>query len=65
MRQEFFSYLSPEEMPDYLAIHVYTTTFDTFKDKVTRYHEAFKLPVLLTEFAMTVSVPCYMHLNRC
>lgn len=52
-------------MPDYLAIHVYTTTFDSFKDRVTRYHEAFKLPVLLTEFAMTVSAPCYMHINRC
>jgi hypothetical protein len=43
-------------MPDYLAIHVYATTFDKFVETVTRFRTAFGLPVLVTEFAMHVGV---------
>ena len=48
------SYLATAEKPDYIAVHCYTTTFDHFRDVVTAFHDAFKLPVLVTEFAMTV-----------
>lgn len=53
--KEWFSLLPPEAKPDYLAVHVYTTTFESFRDKVTEYYNTFGLPIIVTEFAMTVS----------
>jgi hypothetical protein len=52
--QEFLSLLPDQARPDYLAIHVYTTTFESFRDKVEKYHRTFGLPIVLTEFAMQV-----------
>jgi hypothetical protein len=39
-----------------LAVHVYTTTFDSFKAKVEMYWREFALPLIITEMAMTVSM---------
>ncbi|RSH85581.1 hypothetical protein EHS25_003720 [Saitozyma podzolica] len=50
--KEFLSLLPDQAKPDYLAIHVYTTTFESFRDKVEEYHRTFGLPIMLTEFAM-------------
>lgn len=52
--QEFLSLLAPDEMPDYIAVHVYTTTFDSFKSTVEKFWDEFRLPIWVTEFAMTV-----------
>lgn len=52
-RQKWFSLIPPETRPDYLAIHVYTTTFDSFRQKVEEYYRLFGLPIIVTEFAMT------------
>jgi hypothetical protein len=48
------SLLPDQAKPDYLAIHVYTTTFESFRDMVEKYHRTFGLPIMLTEFAMQV-----------
>jgi hypothetical protein len=52
--QEFFSYLAKSEMPDYLAVHVYTTTFESFKGIIEEYWRTFNMPIIITEFAMQV-----------
>lgn len=36
-------------------MHVYTTTFDSLRAKLVEYYREFRLPIVLTEFAMTVS----------
>lgn len=46
--------LPADAKPDYIAVHVYTTTFDAFRSKVEEYWNAFHLPIWITEFAMTV-----------
>jgi hypothetical protein len=51
----FFKLISREARPDYLAIHIYTTTFDSFRNLVEKYWETFGLPIWVTEFAMQVS----------
>ncbi|EJT50505.1 hypothetical protein A1Q1_00203 [Trichosporon asahii var. asahii CBS 2479] len=51
--QKWFSLIPPETKPDVLAIHVYTTTFDSFRQKVEEYYRLFGLPIIVTEFAMT------------
>ena len=53
--QDFFSRLEPDEMPDVLAIHIYTTTFDSFRASVEEYYSMFRLPIMITEFAVQVS----------
>lgn len=55
--QKWFSLIPEGTKPDYLAIHVYTTTFDSFKAKVEEYYHTFGLPIIVTEFAMTVRWP--------
>jgi hypothetical protein len=40
--------------PEYLAVHIYTLSVQTLKDRVKQYHERFKLPIVVTEFACTV-----------
>ena len=45
--------LEPSEKPSILAVHIYTTTFDSFRDKVEEYRRTFGLPIIVTEFAMT------------
>jgi hypothetical protein len=59
--KEWFSMLPPEARPDYLSVHVYTTTFDSFRAKVTEYYQTFGLPIIVTEFAMTVSVLTFLR----
>ncbi|RSH80618.1 uncharacterized protein EHS24_009200 [Apiotrichum porosum] len=51
--KKWFSLIPEGTKPDYLAIHVYTTTFDSFKAKVEEYYHTFGLPIIVTEFAMT------------
>lgn len=51
--QKWFSLIPPETRPDFLAIHVYTTTFESFRQKVEEYYSVFGLPIIVTEFAMT------------
>jgi hypothetical protein len=46
--------LPPDARPDYIAVHVYSTTFEAFKAKIEEYWNTFHLPIWLTEFAMTV-----------
>jgi hypothetical protein len=53
-QQRFLSLLPNDAKPDYLAIHIYTTTFESFREKVESYWTAFRLPIWVTEFAMTV-----------
>lgn len=53
--QRFLSLLPRDERPDFLAIHVYTTTFEAFRSRVEKYWTTFGLPIWVTEFAMTVS----------
>lgn len=36
-------------------MHLYTTTFESFKATLERYHDEFGLPLIVTEYAMTVS----------
>ncbi|WVF66165.1 hypothetical protein IAT40_000905 [Kwoniella sp. CBS 6097] len=50
--KEFLAIVPPETMPEFLAVHVYTTTFDSFKSTIEDYWETFKLPIIVTEFAM-------------
>lgn len=54
-QQRFLSLLPDDAKPDYLAIHIYTTTFESFKEKVESYWQTFSVPIWVTEFAMTVS----------
>jgi len=42
------------DRPDYIAVHVYSTTFEAFKAKIEEYWNTFHLPIWVTEFAMTV-----------
>lgn len=53
--QQFIALLPPNGHPDVLAVHVYTTTFDSLRAQLENYHREFGLPIILTEFAMTVS----------
>jgi hypothetical protein len=46
--------LPPDARPDYIAVHVYSTTFEAFKAKIEEYWNTFHLPIWVTEFAMTV-----------
>ncbi|KAI9635866.1 uncharacterized protein MKK02DRAFT_44562 [Dioszegia hungarica] len=50
--KDFFSCLEPDEMPDILAIHIYTTTFDSFRASAEEYYSMFRLPIMITEFAV-------------
>ncbi|KAK8845477.1 hypothetical protein IAR55_006190 [Kwoniella newhampshirensis] len=50
--KNFFTLIPRETMPDYLAVHIYTTTFEDFVAKMEMYHDTFRLPIFLTEFAM-------------
>ncbi|KAK4686865.1 hypothetical protein P7C73_g3252, partial [Tremellales sp. Uapishka_1] len=50
--REFFNLLPSEARPDYLNVHVYTTTFDSFRSTVERYWHEFGLPLVVSEFAM-------------
>lgn len=54
--KEFLSSLPEEAKPDYLAIHVYTTTFESFRQIVENYWNTFRLPIWVTEFAMQASL---------
>jgi len=58
--QEFFSLIPANSQPDYLAIHVYTTTFDSFREMIESYYRTFGLPIMVTEFAMQVR---HLYLN--
>lgn len=49
----FINILPPDARPDYIAVHVYSTTFEAFKAKIEEYWNTFNLPIWLTEFAMT------------
>ncbi|ORY23620.1 hypothetical protein BCR39DRAFT_346299 [Naematelia encephala] len=51
--KDFMAFLPDHSKPDYIAVHVYTTTFDSFKETVERYWRTFQLPIVVTEFAMT------------
>lgn len=53
--QRFLALTSPDCKPDYLAVHVYTTTFEAFRSAVEGYWEEFRLPIVVSEFAMQVS----------
>lgn len=53
--KEFLSLIPEETYPTYLAVHLYTTTFDDFVGKMEMYHNEFGLPIILTEFCMQVS----------
>lgn len=46
--------------PDLLNVHAYTTDFATFKNLVTGWHDAFGLPMIVSEFACHVSGYTYM-----
>ncbi|WWC85958.1 uncharacterized protein L201_000828 [Kwoniella dendrophila CBS 6074] len=50
--KEFFSLIPQEAKPSYLAVHVYTTTFESFVNIIENYWNVFGLPIILTEFAM-------------
>ncbi|OWZ49228.1 hypothetical protein C351_06087 [Cryptococcus neoformans c8] len=50
--KEFLSLIPEETYPTYLAVHLYTTTFDDFVGKMEMYHNEFGLPIILTEFCM-------------
>jgi hypothetical protein len=50
--ETFFSLLPSSAKPDYLAIHVYTTTFAAFQEIVQSYNDKFKMPIVITEMAM-------------
>ncbi|KAK6905371.1 hypothetical protein L486_02163 [Kwoniella mangroviensis CBS 10435] len=50
--KEFFSLIPPLTKPSYLAVHVYTTTFDSFVKTIENYWNTFQLPIIVTEFAM-------------
>ncbi|ORX34699.1 hypothetical protein BD324DRAFT_634526 [Kockovaella imperatae] len=51
--ETFFKLIPPDTKPDYLAIHVYTTTFVNLQERVEVYWKTFHLPIIITEFAMT------------
>lgn len=53
--KEFLSLIPEDIYPTYLAVHLYTTTFDDFVRKVEMYRNEFGLPIILTEFCMQVS----------
>lgn len=53
--KEFLSLIPEDTYPAYLAVHLYTTTFDDFVGKMEMYHNEFGLPIILTEFCMQVS----------
>lgn len=55
MHQTFLRLLPSDARPDYLAVHIYTTTFEAFRKKVEEYRRVFGLPIWVTEFAMSVS----------
>ncbi|WVQ76313.1 hypothetical protein IAR50_005978 [Cryptococcus sp. DSM 104548] len=50
---EFFSLIPEETKPEYLAVHVYTTSMDDLICKLQWYYQEFNLPIILTEFCMT------------
>ncbi|KGB77290.1 hypothetical protein I307_00182 [Cryptococcus deuterogattii 99/473] len=50
--KEFLSLIPEDIYPTYLAVHLYTTTFDDFVRKVEMYRNEFGLPIILTEFCM-------------
>ncbi|EIW67991.1 hypothetical protein TREMEDRAFT_69512 [Tremella mesenterica DSM 1558] len=50
--RNFLSLIPAHIKPDYLNVHIYTTTFDSFQSQVKRYHSEFGLPLIITEFAM-------------
>ncbi|GFZ52436.1 hypothetical protein JCM24511_10209 [Saitozyma sp. JCM 24511] len=52
--KNFLCLLPNQVKPDYLAVHVYSTTFESFRNQVEAYHRTFGLPIMLTEFAMHV-----------
>jgi hypothetical protein len=55
-RQEFMTKVKDMGIePDYIAVHMYDTDADSFKNRVTQYYEAFGKPLWVTEFAMHVS----------
>ena len=43
-----------ESKPDYLTVHVYTTTIDDLVNRVQALHDEFQLPIIVNEFAMQV-----------
>lgn len=57
MFQDFFGAICPgglsgcDVAPDYLAVHVYATSLDSFKTQVESYHNDFGLDIAITEFA--------------
>ncbi|WVQ80320.1 hypothetical protein IAT38_002425 [Cryptococcus sp. DSM 104549] len=50
--KEFLSLIPEETKPEYLAVHLYTTSFDDFVNKMEMYWNEFQLPIILTEFCM-------------
>jgi hypothetical protein len=54
-----------DEKPDYIAIHVYTTTFESFRSKVESFWNTFHIPIWVTEFAMTVCPNLYSCPGTC
>lgn len=56
MVQEFFLLIPEDSKPDYLTIHIYTTTFDSFVSRVEEYWNEFQLPIIVSEFAMQVTL---------
>ncbi len=53
--KDFLALLPEASKPDYLAVHIYTTTFEDFKTRIENYWTIFQLPIFLTEFAMQVN----------
>ncbi|WWD22425.1 hypothetical protein CI109_106916 [Kwoniella shandongensis] len=54
--KNFLTLIPPGTMPEYLAVHLYTTTFEDFVAKLEMYYDTFGLPIFLTEFAMQRTV---------
>jgi len=54
--QRFMDLLPTSARPDYIAVHVYSTTFEAFRARVEEFWNTFHLPIWVTEFAMTVSL---------
>ncbi|KAK1926149.1 hypothetical protein DB88DRAFT_480850 [Papiliotrema laurentii] len=55
--QEWFAQIPDDTRPDYLTVHIYTTTFDDFVRQVVNFWNLFRLPIIVSEFAMHSFAP--------
>jgi len=53
--QEFLKLIPADTRPDFLTVHLYTTSFDDFVRRIEAIYREFQLPIVLNEFAMHVS----------